>query len=78
MLDKEFQFYLDNQEKLIEKFNGKYIVIIDEAVVGSYDDEKQAYFESMKSYEPGTFLIQYCEPGTDSYTQVFHSRVTFA
>jgi hypothetical protein len=78
MLDKEFKYYLDHQNELVEKYNQKFIVIKGEKVIGVYDAEDVAYFETEKSHETGTFLIQFCEPGEDSYTQVFHSRVSFA
>jgi hypothetical protein len=77
MLDKEFKYYLDNQEELVKKYNGKILVIVGEEVVGIYDTQQEAYFSSIEKYKPGTFLIQACSPGKDSYTQTFHSRVVF-
>lgn len=78
MLEIEFQYYLDNQDKLVEKYDGKVLVIVGKDVVGVYDDESTAYFKSIKKYKIGTFLIQKCTAGTQSYTQTFHSRVIFA
>jgi hypothetical protein len=78
MLDKEFQYYLDNQSELIKKYNGRFVVIIGEEVVGNYDSYEQALFVSMGKYELGTFLIQECTEGEEAYTQTFHSRVVFA
>ncbi len=78
MLEKEFKYYLDQQAQLVEKFNGKYLVIKGEEVIGVYDAEDIAFFETEKKHEPGTFLIQFCESGDSSYTQVYHSRVSFA
>lgn len=77
MLENEFQYYLDHQNELVEKYNGKYIVIKDDKVIGSFDSEESAYFEMKKKHELGTFLIQKCEPGKEAYTQIFHSRVAF-
>lgn len=76
-LDKEFKFYLDHQAELVEKFNGKFLVIKDEEVIGVYDSENAAYFETEKIHPAGTFLIQFCEAGDKSYTQTYHSRVSF-
>jgi hypothetical protein len=78
MLEKEFKYYLENQNELVKIFNGKYIVIIENQVVDSYDSELEAYVTSKEKYELGTFLIQYVEPGKNNYTQTFHSRVSFA
>lgn len=76
-LKKEFDFYTKHQDELLKKYAGKIIVIKDENVVGEYDSEIDAYRESLEKYEIGTFLIQNCLPGEDSYTQTFHSRVLF-
>lgn len=78
MLEKEFQYYLKNQSELVKKYNGKYIVIIGEKVVGDYNNEQDAYTESEKKYKLGTFLIQLCVPGDSAYTQSYHTRVAFA
>lgn len=76
MLEKEFKYFLNNQKELVEKYNGKFIVIKDSSVIGSYDSNAEAYNETIKKGEElGTFLIQHCIPGEDAYTQTFHSRV---
>lgn len=75
ILDKDFKYFLDNQEELVKKHNGKYLVIKDEAIRGVYDSELEAYTEAKKQFELGTFLIQHCLPGTEGYKQTFHSRV---
>ena len=77
MLDVEFQYYLDNQSDLVKKYDGRYIVIVGEKVVGDYDDYSQALSNSLKNYEMGTFLVQKCSPGYKDYTLTFHSRVAF-
>ena len=78
MLEKEFNFYLEHQDDLVKKYDGKVLVIVGDVVVGSYEDHEKAFFDSLSKYEPGTFLIQKCSPGTKDYTQTFHSRVSFA
>jgi hypothetical protein len=78
MLKDEFQYYLDNQEHLVSKYNGKFLVIKDKEVVGSYDSNVDAFNDSKDKYPPGSFLIQKCSPGNSDYTQTFHSRVSFA
>jgi 3-methyladenine DNA glycosylase AlkD len=74
-LEREFDYYLKNQGELIKKFSGKFIVIKDEEVIGAYDTELEAIKEASKHNELGTFLVQKCEPGSENYTQTFHSRV---
>lgn len=75
MLKHEFQYYLDHQEELLKKYNGKVIVIIGERVIGAFNTKQEAYLNSIKKYEPGTFLIIECTPGKDSYTYHQRSRI---
>lgn len=77
MLEREFQYYREHQEELAQKYDGKYIVIIGENVVGAYDSEIEAYNEAKKDHEVGTFLIQLCTSDPSAYIQTFHSRVSF-
>lgn len=78
MLENEFKYYIENQTELVKKYNGEFIVIKNQQVIGHYTTSEQALNETQKKYELGTFLIQLCEPGEESYTQHFHSRVIFA
>lgn len=77
-LEKEFQYYLDHQTELVEKYNGKFIVIKNQQVLGAFDTEETAIEETIKQHDLGTFLVQKCESGTSGYTQTYHSRVVFA
>ena len=77
MLEKEFQYYLDNQDEFVRKYNGKFLVIKNKIIIGVYDTLEEAYVETQKEHKLGTFLIQECLPGEDSYTQTFNSRVVF-
>ena len=75
MLEKEFKYYLKNQDELVKKFDGRFIVIKENKVLGDYSSEIVALSETRKSHELGSFLIQQCTPGNNSYTETYHSRV---
>jgi len=77
MLEKEFKYFLDNKESLAQKYNGKFLVIKGENVIGAYDSEKDAYDNAIKNNELGTFLIQECSIQEAAFIQNFHSRVLF-
>jgi len=77
-LEKEFRYYLEHQDELVKKYNGKFIVIKNREVIGAFDSELEAIDKTAEKHELGTFLVQKCEPGRESYTQTYHSRVTFA
>lgn len=77
-LKKDFEYYLEHQTALVRKHGGKFIVIKDQSVIGAYDTELQAVQETAKTHPLGTFIVQKCEPGEESHSHVFHSRVAFA
>ena len=77
-LEKECQFYLDNQDELVKEYDGKFVVIKDVEVLGAYDNALMAITETKKSHKLGTFLVQKVSKGTSDYTQTFHSRVVFS
>ena len=78
ILEREFEYYLENQDSLVEQYNGRVIVIKNCQVIGVFDSEYEAVEETAKENELGTFLVQRCAPGIENYTQMFHSRVVFA
>lgn len=71
-LTKEFQFYIDNQQELTANYKNKFIVIVGEEVVGDYDNISDAYTESKKTYDLGTFFIKKTGLGKENYTQVIN------
>mgnify|MGYP000877066902 CR=1 FL=1 len=75
MLDLEFQYFLDNQEQWSKDHFDSYVVVVGHTVFGFFATEQEAYRAAMKAMEEGTFLIQHCIPGPESYTQTFYSRV---
>lgn len=75
MLQKEFNYYKKHQKELLKQFEWRTIVIVGEDVVGVYDNEQQAYSETIKKHKLGKFLIQTCVK--DENLAMFHSRVVF-
>ena len=77
-LKAAFEWYLSHQAEMVEKHNGKVVVIKDQKVIGVFDTEREAVIETQKAHKLGTFLVQKVEPGTSGYTQTYHSRVAFS
>ncbi len=77
-LAAEFQYYLDHQAELVQRYDGKFVVIRDDQILGAYDDELTAVTETQKSEKLGTFLVQKVSSGAGDYTQTFHTRVVFS
>jgi len=77
MLDKEFKYYLAHQNELLPKYDGKYVMVVGEKVVGAYNSISEAYYKGRNEYGPGNFLVQLCTPGNSAYTVTYRSRVSF-
>ena len=78
MLAEEFEFYLANQDAMVEQHDGKVIVIKGYEVIGEYDSELEAFTKTVEHHERGTFTIQRVSAGSKDYTATFHSpRVAF-
>lgn len=77
-LQKQLNYFKSNQDELLKKHKGKFLVIKDQKVQGVYDTEIEAYTDAKNKFELGAFLIQQCLPGQESYTQTFHSRVALS
>lgn len=78
MLDKEFNYFKENQSSLYEIYPNKYLVIIGESIEGNFDSFEDAISFASSKFKIGTFLVQSCTSGEEAYTQKFHSRVIFA
>jgi hypothetical protein len=75
MFQQEFNYFKDNQKRLVEKYRGKILVLIGAEIVGVYNSNIEALNEATKRYKLGTFMIQPCEPGPEAYTITISSNV---
>ncbi len=60
---KEYLWFKENEEELMKRYYGRYIVIKDEKVIGDYGSWRLAWSQAVKHFqlEPGTFIIHLCE-----------------
>lgn len=77
-LNKQFQYFIENQDKFVEKYNGRTIVLKNYKVIGVYDDEWDAVEEAQEKFEPGTYIVQRVTPGTEAYTVAISSNFVLA
>jgi len=59
---KEYLWFKENEEELMRRYYGRYIVIKDEKVMGDYGSWRLAWSQAVKQLElkPGTFIIHLC------------------
>lgn len=78
MIDELFEYYLQNQDALVEKYDGKYLVITKDGVAGAYDTQEEGYAVALRDYGKGNFMLQLCTEGDSAYSQrFFTARVAF-
>ena len=78
MIEALFNYYLEHQEELVKEYDGKYLIITSEGVVGVYDSLNEGYEVALKTYGKGNFMLQLCSEGEKDYSQRFYtSRVVF-
>jgi len=75
MLEKEYDYFLKHKDVLLKEYEGKFIVIIGNEVVGSYSSREEALKETSSKHTMGTFLIQKISRDEDDIIQRFSSRV---
>ena len=77
MLEQEYRYYQEHKAELDAQYEGRFIVIVGESVLGAFDSPAAAA-EAAKAQNnaPGSFLVQFCSPRQDQ-TQHFHSRAAF-
>ena len=68
MFDKELTFFIAHQDELVAKHRGKVLVIRGEQIEGAYESPLAAYQSALERFQPGTFMLQPCQPGPGAYT----------
>lgn len=76
-LTEAYNFYKENLSELLKEFKGKFLVIMDNEVKGSFETQADAYYFATSKFVDGHFLIQkVTDDNEDSEIErTFHSRV---
>jgi hypothetical protein len=77
MIEDDFDFYYNNQEKIANKHLGEYVVIKDARVCGYFDTEDAAFI-TMKMETPGTFMVKKCQLCGEDIITYHTRRIRFA
>lgn len=54
-------FYHQNQEVIKTAYQGKYLLIKDEQVVGSFNTWQDACLKGLKLFQQDNFFVKYCQ-----------------
>ena len=74
MVKQLFEYYLAHQDELVEKYNGKCLVIAKDGVICPFEPEAdgEAYYYGKEHFGLGNFILQLCTPGPEAYTFFNH------
>ena len=78
MCDANYEYYIKNFDSLCAKYLNRYIVIKEQSVINTYDSFEEAYDDTIKTEELGTFLIQFCSKEADNVNYFYSNNVVFA
>lgn len=59
-LEKQYNFYLENESELLGKYENKYLVIAEDLSIYPFDNKKDAYYYGASRFGLGHFLLQHC------------------
>jgi hypothetical protein len=68
MFNQEFDFFIANQERLVQQYGGKVLVIKGESIINAFDSVTDAYNAVKRDDQLGKVMIQPCFAGKDAYT----------
>ena len=75
-LSRELHYFIDNQDELVELYEGRVLALKGERVIGVFDSVFEAVEETSREHELGTFAVQRCEAGPECYTIYLRGRIT--
>jgi hypothetical protein len=58
----EFLWYKNHEEELLQRYLGRFLVIKGGQVLADYDSKIQAWQETIKAHQSGSFIIHHCVP----------------
>lgn len=72
-LTEAFNYYIAHQDELVQKYDGKVVVIKDCTVLGAFDGYGAALDWARERFEPGTCALQKVSEGPKDYTITLHT-----
>lgn len=70
-LEKQFEFYLANQDAIVEEYADRYVVIAGQQVVEDFPTEVEARAYAEGSLAPETYTVQFVSAGQEPFPTVY-------
>ena len=74
MSDSNYNFFIASINDFCKTYEGQFIVIKNQKIIGSYRTFEEAYDETVKKEDLGTFLIQFCTRDQSALANSFCSN----
>jgi hypothetical protein len=74
-MDNDFDFFLQNMERLYRQHGQKFVAIKDHNILGAYDTFNEALETTLEKEKLGTFLIQECFESREKLVHHFQGNV---
>ncbi len=75
-LEREYEFYLRNRDEFVQQYDGKFIAIKNEKVIGVYADYLEASADIYPDHDYGSVLMQPVQKEEHPKIVTAHSVVT--
>jgi hypothetical protein len=75
MFDTESKYFAEHKNEFIKQYLNKYLVIHEEEYLGPYESDEDAYYQAVKKYDAGTFMIKHISDQIENQIQTFTSFV---
>jgi len=73
--ESALNYFIEHQEELCEKYNGKELLMRGAHIVGAFDTLHEAAEEGRKLFGAKNFSVQKCIPGEEAYTVYIQPEV---
>ncbi len=70
-LEKQFEFYLANQDAIVEEYADRFIVIAGQRIVQDFDNESDARTYAEANLEPDSYTVQFVSGGQEPFPTVY-------
>lgn len=66
--DVALEYFIAHQSELVEKYNGKCLLMRGTEIIGAFDSMNDADLEGIRLFGDGNFSLQNCIPGEEAYS----------
>ena len=73
--DRDFEWFLNNYNDLYKKYGESFLAIKNNKVLGCYGSYQEAVFETEKTEELGSFIVQHCNGDESGYMNYISSMI---